>query len=65
MKKRQIILGQKSPRDFTIEERKYIIEEYLRTGCKKRDIWEKYTGHKEEHGSLLKWMRQLGYDMMP
>ena len=39
-----------------------IIEEYLQTGCKKRDIWEKYTGQSEEKGNLLKWMRQLGYE---
>lgn len=62
MKKRQVILGLKSPSDFTYEERKMIIEEYLQTGCKKRDIWEKYTGQSEEKGNLLKWMRQLGYE---
>jgi len=62
MKKRQVILGLKSPRDFTYEERKMIIEEYLQTKCKKRDIWEKYTGQPDEKGYLLKWMRQLGYE---
>ena len=27
-----------------------------------QDIWEKYTGQEEEHGQLLRWMRQLGYN---
>lgn len=39
-----------------------ILEEYFQTGCKKRDIWKKYTGQPEEKGYLLKWMRQLGYE---
>ena len=26
------------------------------------EIWEKYTGEVEEHGQLLRWMRQLGYN---
>ena len=25
------------------------------------EIWMKYTGQHEEHGCLLKWIRQLGY----
>ena len=63
MEKRKVILGLKAPRYFSLEERKIIIEEYLRTSCSKREIWKKYTGQKEEHGHLLRWMRQLGYDM--
>ncbi len=34
----------------------------MSTGCTKAQIWEKYTGQLEEHGQLLRWMRQLGYD---
>jgi hypothetical protein len=34
----------------------------LSSECSKREIWQKYTGQSEEHGCLLKWMRQLGYD---
>ncbi len=26
------------------------------------EIWEKYTGEQEEHGQLLRWMKQLGYN---
>ena len=65
MNKRQIILGLKRPSEFTLSERQQIVEEYLLTKCKKRDIWEKYTGEKEEHGQILRWMRQLGYEIEP
>lgn len=47
---------------FTDAEKHLIIQEMLKTGCTKRDIWEKYTGQEEEHGLLLRWMRKLGYD---
>lgn len=63
MEKSKVILGLKAPSEFSLEERKIIVEEYLRTGCKKRAIWEKYTGQSEERGRLLRWMRQLGYDI--
>lgn len=54
-------LSRKSVSAFSMEERRTIIEEYLSSGCSKREIWEKYTGQKEDHGGLLRWMRQLGY----
>jgi len=63
MEHRKVILGLREPCNFSLEERKLIIEEYLRTGCKKQFIWEKYTGQPEERGRLLRWMRQLGYDI--
>jgi hypothetical protein len=47
---------------FTEAEKHLIIQEMLESGCTKREIWEKYTGHEEEHGQLLRWMRKLGYD---
>lgn len=65
MEKRKVILGLKHPSEFSLEERKMIVEEYLRIGCEKRTIWERYTGQKEEKGHLLRWMRQLGYDIPP
>jgi len=65
MKRSKLILGLKAPSQFSLEERKIIIEEYLQSGCQKREIWEKYTGRSEEKGSLLRWMRQLGYDNPP
>jgi len=32
---------------FTIEDKHLIIQEMIKTGCTKRDIWEKYTGQKK------------------
>jgi hypothetical protein len=48
---------------FTDAEKHLIIQEMLETCCTKREIWEKYTGHEEEHGQLLRWMRKLGYEV--
>ncbi|MDY0143348.1 MAG: hypothetical protein RBR97_15790 [Bacteroidales bacterium] len=47
---------------FSDSEKHLIIQEMLKTGCTKVEIWEKYTGQQEEHGQLLRWMRKLGYD---
>jgi hypothetical protein len=60
LKNRKMVLGIKS--HFTESERHSIIQELFASGCTKQEIWEKYTGYKEEHGQLLRWMRQLGYD---
>jgi hypothetical protein len=65
MKKSKVILGLKNPSEFSLEERKMIVEEYLRLGCQKKVIWKKYTGRNEEKGNLLRWMRELGYDIPP
>lgn len=53
---------QKAGKYFTQDEKHKIIQELLSTQCTKVEIWEKYTGEKEEHGQLLRWMRQLGYN---
>lgn len=45
---------------FTLEERRQIISEYLESGVTKSAIWFKYTGDKDEHGNINRWMRQLG-----
>jgi transposase len=58
----KVISGIRNGCSFTISERHQIIQEMLSSQCTKREIWEKYTGQSEEHGCLLKWMRQLGYD---
>jgi transposase len=42
-------------------ERREIIEEYLKGGRTKQEIWQHYTGKTEEHGQIIRWMRQLGY----
>jgi len=46
---------------FSIEERHEIIKEYLSGNYTKAAIWEKHTRQQDEHGNLLRWMRQLGY----
>ncbi len=56
------IIIQKPNKYFTDPEKHHILQELLSSGCTKREIWEKYTGQEEEHGQLLRWMRQLGYD---
>ena len=65
MTKTKVILGLKHPSQFSLDERKLIVEEYLQSGKKKQEIWEKYTDQPEERGRLLRWMRQLGYDISP
>jgi uncharacterized small protein (DUF1192 family) len=68
-RKSKAILGQsgeriifpKPAKYFSQSEKEYIIQEYLQSGCSKREIWQKYTGQKEEHGNLLTWMRELSY----
>jgi hypothetical protein len=59
---RKNLVTQKACLHFTESEKHQIIQEYITTKCTKQSIWEKYTGYKEEHGSLLRWMQQLGYD---
>ena len=57
----KVISGLRNGSSFTISERHQIIQEMLSSNLTKREIWMKYTGQREEHGCLLKWMRQLGY----
>ena len=47
--------------DLSISERHKMIQDYLSGGYTKAEIWHKYTGQLEEHGSLLRWMRMYGY----
>jgi hypothetical protein len=62
VKTSKVISGLRNGSSFTISERHQIIQEMLSSNLTKREIWMKYTGQREEHGCLLKWMRQLGYD---
>lgn len=50
-----------SERSFSKAQRCQIIEEYLSGTATRSQIWKKYTGRDQEHGCLLRWMRQLGY----
>ncbi len=56
------ISGFRSGKSFTINERHQIIQELYSSQRSKQQIWKKYTGEDREHGILLKWMRQLGYN---
>jgi len=47
---------------FTDDEKHQIIQEVLSSGSTKRSIWKKYTGRDQEHGMILAWMRQFGYN---
>jgi len=67
--KSKLISGLKDPKIiqrtkgyFTEEEKHQIIQDYLTSNLTKRDIWEKHTGQLEEHGTIKRWMRKLGYD---
>jgi len=46
---------------FSEEAKRSIIEDYLQSGLTKREIWKKYTGRSEDHGSILYWMYKYGY----
>jgi transposase len=54
---------QKSRRCFTDTEKHQVIRQFLSSGLSKREIWQKYTGGADERGHLLRWMRELGYDV--
>ena len=61
-KESNVILGLKRGCDYSDSERHKILQEYITSGKTKKEIWYKYTGQAEEHGSLRKWMRKLGYN---
>jgi len=54
---------QKAGKYFTEDEKHKIIQELIATQCTKVKIWEKYTGEPQEHGQLLRWMKQMGYNI--
>lgn len=58
----KVISGLRSGKSFTVNERHQIIQELYSSQRSKQQIWKKYTGEDREHGTLLKWMRQLGYN---
>jgi len=46
---------------WTLEFKEQVCEAYLKSNRTKVSIWREYTGHRNEHGNLTKWLRQLGY----
>lgn len=63
MDKKKIKIAKKRACEYSLEERQYIIDEYISSGMRKSEIWKKYTGSSNEHGNLIRWMRQLGYEI--
>ncbi len=61
--KKQGILGLRRKKFTFLRAQKHVIvQEYLTGVLSKREIWEKYTGEKQEHGQILRWMREFGYE---
>ena len=58
----KVISGLRRASSFTMSERHKIIQESMTSGQSKVEIWKKYTGSCEEHGNILRWMHQLGYN---
>ena len=46
---------------FTDSEKRIIIEDYLSGNESKRSVFKRYSGHDEEHGTLLRWLHRFGY----
>ena len=38
-----------------------IVEDYLKSGLTKNQIWKNHTGCSREHGRILEWMRKYDY----
>ena len=51
---------QKAGAYFSETEKHEMIKDYLQSGSSKREIWKKYTG-QSDHGTLLRWIKKLGY----
>ncbi|MFT6807181.1 MAG: transposase [Saprospiraceae bacterium] len=54
-------MKRKKSRHFTEMFKRQVIDYYLLHRCPKIEVWKKYIGEEEEHGRILRWMRQLGY----
>ena len=61
-KQSKVISGFRSAGSFDVSERHQIIQELFSSNCTRVEIWKKHTGQNEEHGNLIRWMRQLGYN---
>jgi hypothetical protein len=51
----------RSVASLTRDERHQMVLEYLGSEQSKTEIWKKYTGQEQEHGKVLLWLRQFGY----
>jgi len=46
---------------YSDSDKHLVIKAYLSSNLTKQAIWEEYIGRGDEHGTILKWMRELGY----
>ena len=56
------IIIQKPNKYFSDTEKHHIIQEFLETKSTKAAIWQKYTGHEDEHGQLRNQLRHNRQD---
>jgi len=47
---------------YTEEEKRSVVEYFLAHSYTKQYVWQKFTGQSSEHGQILRWLRELGYD---
>ena len=57
----KVISGLWRRRWFDVSQRHQIIQEFLSSGCTKKEIWAKYNDGIKHHGEIVRWMRRLGY----
>jgi len=43
-------------------EKQIIIDDYLSGNETRQSVYERYTGYKEEHSMIVRWMDQLGIE---
>lgn len=48
-------------RTFSVEDKHRVIAEFLGGGVSKKQVWQKHTGQADDHGRILRWMREFGY----
>jgi transposase len=60
--KKRLVLGQRFGNQilFTDKEKMIIIEDYLSGNKSKKEVYKRYTGRNQEHGSILSWMYKFG-----
>jgi len=57
----KMITQTRAASSFSESEKRAIIEEILKGARTKGEIWRHYAGAQNDHGQILRWMRQLGY----
>lgn len=61
MEEKRFKSKQRACKYFSVKQKHEIIKAYQEGGKSKQQIWQEFTGEKEEKGQILKYMRQLGY----